>query len=120
MRAAGERGDGRAPDRRRAAKLRAAAEALANPARKKAYDESRPAWRPASGGLPNYYGQLGIRQHATPDEVAEAVTAAHLALGKVRSPEARTKDGVIREAYWVLRDPARRALYDAARQRSDR
>jgi len=100
---------------RRAAKLRAAAETLGNAERKQAYDDDRQPWRPALGRLRDYYGQLGIRSRATPEEVAEAVTDAHLALGKIRSPEARAQDAAIREAHWVLRDPARRAAYDEAR-----
>lgn len=100
---------------RRAAKLRDAAETLANPERKKAYDESRPPWKPKEGPLADYYGLLGIRRRATLEEIAEAVTSAHLALGKIRTPESRAKDAAIREAYWVLRDPARRSAYDSVR-----
>ena len=102
---------------RRAAKLRTAAETLGNTERKQAYDNVRPPWRPGRGPLPDHYRLLGVRPKAAPEEVAEAVTNAHLALGKIRSPEARAKDAAIREAHWVLRDPARRAAYDETRSR---
>lgn len=100
---------------RRAAKLRLAAETLCQAVRKQAYDATRPPWRPGPE-IPDYYALLRIRPQASAAEVAEAVTGAHLSLGAIRSTAARAKDAALREAHWVLRDPARRAAYDAARK----
>lgn len=89
-----------------------------------ASEDTQPAgedtpWFDGMGGIHDYYGFLGLHPRATAEEIAEAVTQAHMNLGKqIRSHEARRLDQAIREAWWVLRDPQRRAAYDAARRQS--
>jgi len=62
-----------------------------------------------------YYERLGVRSDASPDEIR----AAYRALARRHHPDARggrpsNEMAAINEAWSVLSDPGRRAMYDAA------
>lgn len=94
----------------RQAKLRMAWEVLGKRPNRAAYDRSRPAWSPGTAGLADYYKLIGVRRRAPAEEIGEAVAR----LSHESGAAARERAPKLREAWWVLRDPARRAAYDAA------
>ncbi|MDX1686419.1 MAG: VWA domain-containing protein [Candidatus Promineifilaceae bacterium] len=66
---------------------------------------------------PDYYAILGISPDATSEEVREAAKALGARFPKdARDPSQNVAYRQLLEAYEVLRDPERRAAYDAARQ----
>jgi DnaJ-class molecular chaperone len=100
---------------RRQAKLRMAWEVLGDRRKRFEYDRTRPPWQPVHGELPDYYGALNARRTATLEELGEAVTAQAREIGdKLWNADLREREMKLREAWWVLRDPKRRAAYDAA------
>lgn len=98
----------------RAAKLRAAWEVLGRAASRQQYDAHRPAWRPRRG-MPDLYRVIGVRPVASTETIGAAVARHARALGPHPLGAARERESAIREAWWVLRDPDRRAAYDASR-----
>jgi DnaJ-class molecular chaperone len=98
----------------RGLKLRAAWETLGRGSSRKAYDAGRPAWRPRAG-MPDLYRIVGVRPVASTETIGVAVARHARAIGPKPVGAARQREDAIREAWWVLRDPARRAAYDAAR-----
>ena len=100
---------------RRQAKLRMAWEVLGNRRKRIEYDRGRPPWQPQPGELTNLYAILGVRRSASLEELGEAATARSREIGdKAWNAELREREMKLREAWWVLRDPVRRAAYDAA------
>jgi curved DNA-binding protein CbpA len=99
---------------RRGQKLRAAWETLGPARSRQSYDASRPAWRPRRD-MPDLYRVVGVRPVASTETIGAAVARHARAIGPKPIGAARERETVIREAWWVLRDPDRRATYDAAR-----
>lgn len=99
---------------RRGLKLRAAWEVLGVQRSREAYDASLPPWRPRHD-MPDLYRVIGVRPVASTDTIGAAVARHARALGPRPVGPARQREAAIREAWWVLRDPGRRAAYDAAR-----
>jgi len=83
--------------------------------------EARPGPRPRKP-LPDYYGVLGVM----PNAPAEEIRRAYHALAKQHHPDhSQNANSVgvfesLVQAYNVLRDPARRSVYDAEREAHDR
>ena len=101
--------------RARQAKLAQAWETLGNAAKREAYDATLPPWQPTAPPLVDWYDLLGIRRDAPRDVVGEAVTRLSRETGtRLWNADLRLRDARLREAWWTLRDPARRAAYDAA------
>lgn len=68
---------------------------------------------------PDYYAILGISPDATPEEIREAAKALGARFPKeARDPASNVVYRQLLEAYEVLRDPERRATYDAQLQAS--
>lgn len=66
---------------------------------------------------PDYYAILGVSPNATPDEVQEAAKALGARFPQeARDPSSNVAYRQLLEAYEVLRDPERRAAYDAKLQ----
>lgn len=99
---------------RRGLKLQAAWKALGQPHARAAYDASRPQWRPRRD-MPDLYRTVGVRPVASTETIGAAVARHARALGPRPIGAARERESAIREAWWVLRDPDRRAAYDAVR-----
>jgi len=99
-------------DARLKAQLRTATEWLTTPALRDIYDGAMEGVPPAPGTNAHlhehWYSFLGVRSSASADRIAERVTelAAEMRAG---SPEHRE----LNEAWKTLRDPGRRAEYDA-------
>jgi len=101
--------------RARQAKLAQAWETLGNAAKREAYDATLPPWQPAVPPLVDWYDLLGIRRDAPREVVGEAVTRLSRETGtRLWNADLRLRDARLREAWWTLRDPERRAAYDAA------
>lgn len=101
--------------RSRQAKLALAWETLGNAATREAYDAARPPWTPPPGPVPDWYEMLGISRNCTREAVGEAVTRLSREVGtRLWNADLRVRDARLREAWWTLRDPERRAAYDAA------
>ncbi|MGH2633673.1 MAG: DnaJ domain-containing protein [Tepidiformaceae bacterium] len=112
---AGDRSLGLDQQRSRQAKLALAWDTLGNAAKREAYDATRPPWAPPPGPVADWYDLLGIRRGATRDVVGEAVTRLSREVGtRLWNADLRVRDARLREAWWTLRDPERRAAYDAA------
>jgi curved DNA-binding protein CbpA len=92
--------------------VREAADTLMTPKKKAVYDAAREGRPPAAGQHPRFHGSwytfLGVSPRRM-DELAERVTELSADL-KRDSEEYRA----IQEAWQTLRDPVRRAEYDAA------
>ncbi len=99
---------------RRGLKLQAAWQTLGKPHARKAYDASRPPWRPRRG-MPDLYRVVGVRPVASTETIGAAVARHARAIGPRPVGTEREREAAIREAWWVLRDPDRRAAYDAVR-----
>lgn len=99
---------------RRGLKLRAAWESLGKAQARQGYDARRPPWRPRRD-MPDLYRVVGVRPVASTETIGDAVARHARALGPKPVGAARERESAIREAWWVLRDPARRAAYDASR-----
>lgn len=66
---------------------------------------------------PDYYAILGVSPKATPEEIREAAKALGARFPEeARDPAANIAYRQLLEAYEVLKDPERRAAYDARRQ----
>ena len=105
--------------RSRQAKLAMAWETLGVAAVREAYDTRRPEWTPAPGPLRDWYELLGLARGASREAVGEAVTRLSRETGtRLWNADLRERDARLREAWWTLRDPARRAAYDAALERN--
>jgi hypothetical protein len=56
-----------------------------------------------------------FRRGAGIEEISAAVTEKSRGIGeKTWNLELRKRDALLREAWWILRDPARRTVYDKA------
>jgi hypothetical protein len=71
--------------------------------------------RPNLGGIPTHYDRLGV----APDASADEIRAAYRRLAREVHPDrgvagSSERMAVVNEAWTVLRDPARRAVYDAS------
>lgn len=63
------------------------------------------------------YEQLGVERNATPAEITKAYRRKAILVHPDRNPDdehAKTKFQLLQEAYEILRDPTRRAKYDAS------
>jgi DnaJ domain len=67
----------------------------------------------ADGG---HYATLGVRPDATPSEIRDAYRALARRYHPDREPAAAARMAAINEAYRVIGEPSRRAVYDAARR----
>lgn len=63
-----------------------------------------------------HYATLGVQPDATAAEIRDAYRALARRYHPDREPSAAEKMAAINEAYRVLREPSRRAAYDAARR----
>jgi DnaJ-class molecular chaperone len=98
----------------RHAKLRMAWDVLGNRHKRSDYDAARPPWQPGPD-LMDFYAFLGVRRGAGIEEISAAVTEKSRGIGeKTWNLELRKRDALLREAWWILRDPARRTVYDKA------
>ena len=112
---AGDRALSLEEQRSRQAKLAMAWETLGNATTREAYDATQPTWTPAPGPLADWYDLLGIRRNATREVIGEAVTRLSREVGtRLWNADLRVRDARLREAWWTLRDPDRRAAYDSA------
>ncbi len=99
----------------RQAKLRLAWETLGKRHNRTAYDAARPPWRPEPGYQMDFYKFLGVRRGASNDELGAAVTQKSREIGdRPWNADLRSREALLREAWWILRDPTRRAAYDKA------
>ena len=72
----------------------------------------------AATALPDYYAQLGVAANASPEAVRKAYHAGALRFHPDKAPQnpfAEAQFLRLREAYEVLKDPARRRRYDQER-----
>lgn len=99
---------------KRGLKLQAAWQTLGKPQTRAAYDAARPPWRPRRG-MPDLYRVVGVRPVASTETIGAAVARHARAIGPRPIGADREREAAIREAWWVLRDPQRRAAYDAVR-----
>lgn len=99
----------------RQAKLRLAWETLGKRHNRTAYDAARPPWEPQPGHQMDFYKFLGVRRGASNEELGAAVTQKSREIGdRPWNADLRSREALLREAWWILRDPTRRAAYDKA------
>jgi signal peptidase I len=97
----------------RLAVLTEAAQTLADPARRAAYDADLDGSASREGSKSDLYSVLGVTPDASPDEIRDAYHR-QLRFDDVDTDAANARAKELREAYEVLSDPALRRGYNAS------